>query len=201
MAASLPEHDVANALSSIERLTDEELSKLLSDEDYFEDFIKKLAQVQKWENDKEILIASNKSLAEYNLTFEPKLNEGKQALVELYERARRLKEELVTKQAQLESLGARTSLDTTHALLQAAAAESEEKSDSLTEQFLEGSLDSDEFIKKFVELRTEAHTRKLKAEKMGELINTQRTSRSYSTGGIGVPYPTNSGMMIPQPMP
>lgn len=57
--------------------------------------------MKKWENDKEILIASNKSLAEYNLTFEPKLKEGKQGLMELYQKARALTDELETKRAQL----------------------------------------------------------------------------------------------------
>lgn len=48
-----------------------------------------------------MLIASNKSLAEYNLGFEPTLKEGKQSLMELYQKARSLTDELETKRAQL----------------------------------------------------------------------------------------------------
>lgn len=47
-----------------------------------------------------MLLASNKSLAEYNLTFEPKLKEGKQSLMNLYQQARSLTDELETKRAQ-----------------------------------------------------------------------------------------------------
>jgi len=46
-------------------------------------------------------MASNRSVAEYNLTFEPKLREGKAALMEHYERARALSDELETKRGQL----------------------------------------------------------------------------------------------------
>jgi len=46
-------------------------------------------------------MASNKSLAEFNLTFEPKLQAGKAALMELYEQARGVTDEMETRRAQL----------------------------------------------------------------------------------------------------
>lgn len=45
------------------------------------------------ESDKEMLIASNKSLAEYNLTKQPKLNQGREMLSLEYDRVAKLKEE------------------------------------------------------------------------------------------------------------
>lgn len=93
-----------------------------------------------------------------------------------------------------ESLGSRTSLDTTHALLLSAAAESEEQSDNLSESFLDGSLDLESFLSQYVPLRQTSHLRKLKADKLAELISSQQRSRgSYS----GAPYPTTP--MMPQP--
>lgn len=87
-------------------------------------------------------------------------------------------------------------MDTTHALIQTAAAESEEKSEALTESFLDGSMDLDSFIGDYVPLRVTAHLRKLKADKMGELANAHRTRPTFSSG---VPYPTNNHSMMPQP--
>lgn len=58
-------------------------------------------QVKQWDSEKEMLMASNKSLAEYNLAYEPKLKDGKAVLMELYEKARALADELETKRAQL----------------------------------------------------------------------------------------------------
>lgn len=182
-------------------------------------------------------MASNKSLAEFNLSFEPKLNAGKAALMELYEKARGITDELETKRAQLgeihlfkcfdrflitlnthfillvhalfklecffaESLYSRTSLDTTHALLQTAAMEAEEESDKVSEEFLEGSLDVDSFSSQFEPLRCKAHMRRLKTEKMAELVTqSQRGRTSFSTS---VPYPTSPPQMpmpgMPMPM-
>jgi hypothetical protein len=55
--------------------------------------------VKAWEAEKDVLMAANKSLAESNLTFEPMLREGKSTLIELYEKARSLTDELETKRA------------------------------------------------------------------------------------------------------
>lgn len=49
-----------------------------------------------FEQDKEMLIASNKSLAEYNLQKQPKLSQGRELLAVEYERVARLKEEYDT---------------------------------------------------------------------------------------------------------
>jgi len=194
MSAQLPESDVTNALSSLERLTDDELKRLINDEDNFDDFVRNLPQVQKWENDKEVLLASNKSLAEYNLSFEPTLTEGKLELTELYKKVRNLMDEVETKRAQLESLGSRTSLDTTHALLLTAHAESEEQTDGLSESFLNGSLDVESFLSQYVPLKQVSHLRKLKADKLAELIHSQRSREGNISS---TPYPTTQ--MMPQP--
>lgn len=58
---------------------------------YFSLFIYR--QVKNLGQDKEMLIASNKSLAEYNLSMEPKIRQGKEMLCHQYEKARSLKEE------------------------------------------------------------------------------------------------------------
>lgn len=187
-------------------------------------------------------MASNKSLAEFNLTFEPKLKTGKAALMELYEKARGVTDELETKRAQLgecclsirllvlifiecslsnlnerspdfffififypimiESLYSRTSLDTTHALLQTAALEAEEESDKITEQFLDGLMDAETFMSQYEPARCLSHMRRLKSEKMAELVKqSQRGRTSFSTS---VPYPTSPPQMpmpgMPMPM-
>jgi len=102
----------------------------------------------------------------------------------------------------VESLYSRTSLDTTHALLQTASMEAEEESEKLAEQFLAGSLDVDTFVGQFEPLRCKAHMRKLKTEKMAELVtSSQRGRTSFSTAA---PYPTSPPQMpmpgMPMPM-
>lgn len=55
-------------------------------------------------------------------------------------------------------------------ILKASAAESEEKSDEITENFMSQSIAIDEFLDKFKSTRMEMHLRKLKVDKMQELL-------------------------------
>lgn len=98
-------------------------------------------------------------------------------------------------------------------ILKAAAAESEEKSDKLVEEFLDKSLSLDEFLDKFKTERVEMHLRKLKAEKMQDLL--RRGSGGGSTNGVryppqqpmsnfygsptSAPYPSMPGFPMPMP--
>lgn len=102
--------------------------------------------------------------------------------------------------------------DTTLALLQAAAAESEEASEKLSTDFLENSLSVEEFIQQFLKDRKMMHLRKLKAEKMVELLRQPRrmSSNLPTPHNNYVPqsnfYPSNSNVPYPagpisMPMP
>ena len=93
-------------------------------------------------------------------------------------------------------MNSRTSLDTTYALLQAASAEAEEKSEELADSFLSGSTELETFTNQFVQLRIAAHLRRLKTEKMGEIVASNRSRSSYSA-----PYPTVPPMMPMPPLP
>jgi ESCRT-I complex subunit VPS37 len=165
----------------------------LDDEDTFNAFVTQSDLYQRWESDKEVEMASNKSLAEYNLSLEPKLIEGKERLKELYEKVGGMVTEVATKRAMLDSSTSRTSLDTTYALLQAASAEADEKSEELSETFLTGAIDLETFTHTFIPLRISAHLRRLKSEKMAEIIASHR-QRSSSA-----PYPSGPQMMMPMP--
>ena len=71
-------------------------------------------------NEKEMLMASNKSLAEYNMSQEPVLREAKEKLLEKYTEATRLSEEVRSLQSQLEQKSGNVRPDTLLALLEAA---------------------------------------------------------------------------------
>lgn len=110
-----------------------------------------------------------------------------------------------------------TNPETILALLQTAAAESEEESEKIATQFLDNNSTVDEFMDKFMSSRKLMHLRKLKAEKMSELLRQQRSGNNSSNSRIGVgnygspgnfyqpsqgsvPYPMNPGN-LPMPMP
>ena len=53
-------------------------------DDKFDEFIRELPQIKSLYNEKEMLVASNKSLAEYNMSQEPLLRQAKEKLMERY---------------------------------------------------------------------------------------------------------------------
>lgn len=78
------------------------------------------------------------------------------------------------------------------ALLQAAAAEAEESSESINTKFVEKEIPIDEFLEQFMVARKLMHLRKLKADKMLDLMRQQRNRPAAVAGGnSGVPYPPN----------
>lgn len=97
--------------------------------------------------------------------------------------------------------------DTALALLQTAAAQSEEESDSIVKQLMDKELQIDAFLDKFMSSRKNMHLRKLKAEKMIELVRKSKQNVS-GVGGAGqspytgfypssVPYPTSGNTPYP----
>lgn len=112
----------------------------------------------------------------------------------------------------LESKSSSTDPETVLARIKLAAADSEEKSEDIANQFFDSNLTTDEFLEQFKSSRTEMHLRKLKAEKMQELlrqgahqgINNNPHQPSYPTsnfygGGGAMPYPSMSGFPMPMP--
>jgi hypothetical protein len=60
-----------------------------------------LFQNKSHDSEKELLLASNRSLADFNLTYEPKLREGKERFLNLTERAQQLCNSIQSKTAEL----------------------------------------------------------------------------------------------------
>lgn len=90
--------------------------------------------------------------------------------------------------------------DTALALLQTKAAESEESSEKAATKFQEKEITIEEFLEQFQSTRKEMHLRKLKIEKMIELMRQQP-----SINRNGAPYPNPnqipSGLPYSRPAP
>ncbi|CAG0888981.1 unnamed protein product [Darwinula stevensoni] len=207
---------IKGALSFLEHLNTEELNQFYNDS-RIEDLVKDIPQVKNLESEKEVLMASNKSLAEFNLKHELPLGMARERLISKSEKAQELLSRVERKKVELESLSEGQSLDTIHALMQAAASEADGKSEDLVEKFLDGSMDVETFLEKYPEVRKMAHLRKVRADKMGELLAQQEGNRRYSSSLPGafanmnvlssasppyplpgsVPYPLNPTMPMP----
>lgn len=97
------------------------------------------------------------------------------------------------------------SQDTALALLQSAAAEAEDESEKIYQQFLDKDIASiDTFLDQFIVSRKKMHERKLKADKMIELMRNQsnRNSSFFNPSNVssgGLPYPSSGGA-VPYPI-
>lgn len=116
-------------------------------------------QVKALEAERDMLITSNKSLAEFNLSREPAYRQARQMLSDAYNETKDLKESVDKKKSKLGELERQTSLDTTLALMQTAHAEAEEESENLATAFLSGDINLDSFLIDYINQRKTTHLR------------------------------------------
>ncbi|XP_054016472.1 vacuolar protein sorting-associated protein 37B [Hylaeus anthracinus] len=202
------EPDIPAALGLLSHLNNDELKELLNNDVKFEDIVKDIKQSKDLETEKEMLMASNRSLAEFNLSKQPELQESKQILKELSEKGNILCTSVKEKLDEIKEKSGEMTVDTALDLLQTAAAEIEEESETIAEKFLAGDMEVDEFLDQFLSRRKLMHLRKVKVDKLKELMR-----KSHPSGGPGypiasnfpgitpaVPYPTGP-VSMPMPVP
>lgn len=201
--------DEAAAIGILQHLDKNELQNLLDDSDKLDSLIQDLQQVKSIQTDREMLLARNKSMADFNLSVQNRLETLKNEVARGYEDANKLKIDLAQDKSKIDSHPNRLLPDTALALLQTAAASSEESSEQFAEQFCDNKISVDSFLENYLPVRTVTHLRQVKVKKMRELMNSglSRTaalnppsSNSYScpTGLSNLPYPSGNFAM-PQP--
>ncbi|XP_073845818.1 vacuolar protein sorting 37B [Musca autumnalis] len=199
---------------TISPLSKDELNDLLNDDEKLDEKIDSVLEVLKAEKDN--LFAENRSKAESNIEKEPKIIELKGKIAELNEEGKRCCEAVQERLAQIKEKSGGVSQETALALLQTAAAESEEASEEIVKKFTDNEITVEAFLEEFLAARKNMHLRKLKAEKMQDLMKRQAQSgRNMPTGPAysnipssgfypaprgGVPYPVG-GPMMPMPPP
>merc|ERR1719510_2394346 len=141
------------------------------------------------QEEKEMLLTSNKSLAEYNLSQEPIVREAKARLQEKYQTAQQLGQEVRSLKAALDTKQGNVSPDTLLALLEAANQEVEEESEQMTDAFLSSGDNLDEFLEQYHEKRKLAHPRRVKVDKLKELIRGRRQQQQQGTPSRAAPPP------------
>ncbi|XP_049278870.1 vacuolar protein sorting-associated protein 37B [Anopheles funestus] len=178
------------AVQSLQGLSSDELRDLLGDDEKLDERVNEA--LEPLESSKDLIIAENRSLAEKNLNFEPKMVELRSRVQELADECRTLGESVKEKSTQLSSKSETNNAETVLALLQTAAAESEEESESIVKQLLDSELPVDAYLEQFMNSRKLMHSRKLKAEKMTELLRSNRHTTQRFNAGYGpasMPYP------------
>ncbi|KAG7235883.1 hypothetical protein INR49_002080 [Caranx melampygus] len=117
-------------MEKLQDLSQSELQELLDNPERVESMALESDEIQNIQLEREMALASNRSLAEQNLDMKPRLESQKEVLVERY--------------SQLEA--------------------------ALADEFLEGSLSLDSFLERFLSLRSLAHKRRVRIEKLQEIL-------------------------------
>ncbi|KAG8456060.1 hypothetical protein GDO86_002021 [Hymenochirus boettgeri] len=163
--------------------------------------VQEMDETQNLQLNKEMTLAGNRSLAEENLLFQPKLESLKASLTQRYQELQSIIESHQLKTTKLDKQSVNASLETLLALLQAEGAKIEEETENMAENFLDGSIQMDSFIDDYLNKRKLAHLRRVKIEKLQEMVMkgqrlTQLSVQSQArppeaTQPPQVPYPAN----------
>ncbi|XP_021268303.1 vacuolar protein sorting-associated protein 37B [Numida meleagris] len=154
----------------LEGLSLQELSALLDDEERLQGMAHEMEEAQNVQHSKDMTLASNRSLAEGNLLYQPKLESLKATLTQKYQELQVLFEAYQIKKTKLDRQSSNASLETLLALLQTEGAKIEEDTENMAEKFLDGEIPLDSFIDEYQSKRKLAHLRRVKIEKLQEMV-------------------------------
>lgn len=124
------------------------------------------SKVKSLEEEREMLMASVRSLAEFNLTRQQDYESDRSKLLDLVNECNKLRRDIEDKAARLVELSKKTSLESTLAVIQQSAKEADEESENLAKTYLEEGMDHDTFINQYLEKRKLAYMRRIKAERL-----------------------------------
>lgn len=189
------------ARTAISYLPNAELESLLNDDEKLEERVNEVLKVL--DREKEKILSENRSVAEENVNKEPEIIERKSRISELLEQGKTLCLQVQEQLTELKEKKGDTTPDTVLTLLRAAAAESEDNSESIASKLQHSDITIEEFLEQFMNARKLMHARKLKSEKMQEIIQKkpQQSSSSFGLRFPGMPSqpPPPSNVYPPRP--
>ncbi|XP_034396760.1 VPS37B subunit of ESCRT-I a [Cyclopterus lumpus] len=147
-----------------------ELNEILEDDEKLSTMVQELDEMQEVQQSKETTLVSNRTLAEQNLALQPRLDHKKDELTKRYNGLQESFESYQLRKSTLDHMSGNTSLDILLALLQAEGAKIEEETENMADSFLDGDVTLDSFIDSYQSNRKLAHLRRVKIEKLQEMV-------------------------------
>ncbi|KAM7255180.1 hypothetical protein ACFE04_020421 [Oxalis oulophora] len=160
--SQVPPGEAAAIISLLKNRSIEELQKLLSDKEAYQQFLLSLDQVKVQNNIRDELRNETLQLARDNLEKEPRINELRNQcrIIRTTELAT-AQEKLHELEKQKEEILKFYSPGSIQHRLEEAMNKAEEESENLHRQFLDGEIDLGPFVQKYKKLRTTYHRRAL----------------------------------------
>uniref|UniRef100_A0A1A7XJC9 Vacuolar protein sorting 37 homolog C n=1 Tax=Iconisemion striatum TaxID=60296 RepID=A0A1A7XJC9_9TELE len=182
----------ANQMEKLQDLSQSELQELLDEPDRVESMALESDEIQNIQLEREMALASNRSLAEQNLDMKPHLESKKEVLVARYCQLEMVRETYRQHCSLRDGMVGQVSPEALFPRLQTETGETEAESEALADEFLDGSLPLDSFLERFLLLRSLAHKRRVQIEKLQELLRQKNESSSTTM--------TSSACVNPSPV-
>ncbi|XP_054457028.1 VPS37B subunit of ESCRT-I a [Anoplopoma fimbria] len=147
-----------------------QLNEILEDDEKLTKMVQEMDEMQEVQQSKETTLVSNRTLAEQNLALQPRLDHKKEELTKRYNCLQESFESYQLRKSTLDHKSGNTSLDILLALLQAEGAKIEEETENMADSFLDGDMTLDSFIDAYQSNRKLAHLRRVKIEKLQEMV-------------------------------
>ncbi|XP_059192418.1 VPS37B subunit of ESCRT-I a [Centropristis striata] len=152
-----------------------QLNEILEDDEKLTNMVQEMDEMEEVQQSKEKTLVNNRTLAEQNLALQPSLEHKKEELTKRYSSLQEGFESYQLRKSTLDHKSGNTSLDILLALLQAEGAKIEEETENMADSFLDGDMTLDSFIDAYQSNRKLAHLRRVKIEKLQEMVlNGQR---------------------------
>ncbi|XP_013884940.1 vacuolar protein sorting-associated protein 37C [Austrofundulus limnaeus] len=167
-------------MEKLQDLSQSELQELLDNPERVESMALESDEIQNIQLEREMALASNRSLAEQNLDMKPRLESQKEVLVERYSQLEAVRETYRQHCSLRDGMVGQVSPEALFPRLQTESSKTDAESEALADEFLDGSLPLDSFLERFLLLRSLAHKRRVQMEKLQEIFR-QRSEGSAST--------------------
>ncbi|XP_057699891.1 vacuolar protein sorting-associated protein 37C isoform X3 [Corythoichthys intestinalis] len=185
------------SMEKILDLSQSELQELLDHPEKVESMAQESDEIQNIQLEREMSLASNRSLAEENLNMRPHLESQREVLVGKYTQLKAVRETYKEHQSIIERIVGQVSPEALFSRLQTEGEKAEAESEVLADVFLEGSLPLDSFLERFLVLRSVAHKRRVLIEKFQEAMQ-HKTEAITPSAHIGSPDGAPNNLWNPQ---
>uniref|UniRef100_A0A0N4ZLW2 VPS37 C-terminal domain-containing protein n=1 Tax=Parastrongyloides trichosuri TaxID=131310 RepID=A0A0N4ZLW2_PARTI len=206
---NLKERCLSKLMANIKNMSYNDLDDLFNNDDYQATLVETLPEIKAIPKERETLLVKLRDQASKNIVLEPEINMARDKLLRTHQKATEILTELKNKKSQLDELGEERSLQSINNLLISAQHEAEDTAEAIAKQFTQGDISLEDFKKLFIIEKSKALSRRLKKEKLEELIREQEHIVSmnkfqqdpiFNQGNNAAPYPT--GSVFPQvPIP
>lgn len=154
----------------VQHMNKDDLQAFLDDDEKVNLMVADNELVTSKKQEKEMIIVESQSIADFNLSNESSLQEGRQRLLNLHEENRQIRAIYETNKRKLDEYAGKYSLEAAQKILETSATKQEEDSEEIADNFMNGEMSVDDFLQAFQICRHNAHMQRIKADKMNDLI-------------------------------